>query len=333
MSRLAKILYSFGVTLFLISFSLTCYYTFKIFHFDHPTSQNTTEKPRYHFVLVPEELDNDYWRLVENGAKDAAKHHNVLLEYIGPTQANTEEHIKTLEMSAAAKVDGIMTQGLNEEQTTPLINRIVDKGIPVITVDTDAINSNRMSYIGTDNYYSGFIAGKALIEDTGGNANVAIITGRFDASHQQLRVQGFQDAVKDVEGIHIVTIEESNITRVKAAEAANKVLQEYPEVNAFYGTSALDGIGIAQVVEYYNRQDEMYILAFDTIVDTIHYMEKGTIEATVVQEPYEMGYSAVKMMIDLIEGKHVPQTVHTETRIIRKKDLPLDSRDILGVSP
>lgn len=333
MSNIAKVLYSFGVGLFLLSLSLTCYFTYKIFYFNQSSTEVSTEKPRYHFVLVPEELDNDYWRLVESGAKDAAKHHNVLLEYVGPTQANTEEHIKTIEMAAASKVDGIMTQGLNEEQTTPLINRIIDKGIPVITVDTDAVNSKRESYIGTDNYYSGFIAGKALIEDTGGHANVAIITGRFDASHQQLRVKGFQDAVKDVEGIHIITIVESNITRVKAAEAANKVLQDYPEVNAFYGTSALDGIGIAQVVEYYNKQDEIYILAFDTIVDTIRYIEKGTIEATVVQKPYEMGYGAVKMMIDLIEGKHVPNTVHTETKIIRKKDLPLDSRDILGVSP
>ncbi|MEH7383817.1 sugar-binding protein [Bacillus sp. JJ1521] len=318
---------------FLVTLSLTCYYAYQIFHFGNQAETATSEAPRYHFVLIPEELDNDYWRLVENGAKEAAKDLNVVLEYIGPIQANTEEHIKTLEMATASRVDGILTQGLQEEQFTPLINQIVEKGIPVITVDTDAATSKRSSYVGTDNYYSGFIAGQALIEDTGGKANVAIITGNFDASHQQLRVQGFKDATQHAEGINIITIEESNITRVRAAEAANKILKEHPEVTAFYGTSALDGIGIAQVVEHYQKQDQIYILAFDTIEDTIHYMKKGTIDATVMQEPYKMGYQSVQMMIDLIEGQGVPNMVHTETRIIRASDLPLDSKSIIRMDP
>ncbi|MEH7222261.1 sugar-binding protein [Bacillus sp. JJ1566] len=333
MSTLSKLLYGIGVWLFLIIFSLTCYYAYQIFHFGTKAEKATTNEPLYHFVLVPEELDNDYWRLVEKGAKEAAKNLNVVLEYIGPIQANTEEHIKTLEMAAASRVDGILTQGLQEDQFSPLINQIVEKGIPVITVDTDAATSKRLSYVGTDNYYSGFIAGQALVEDTGGNANVAIITGSFYASHQQLRVQGFKDAIQHAEGIQIVAIEESNITRVRAAEAANKILKEHPEVTAFYGTSALDGIGIAQVVEHYQKQDQVYILGFDTIEDTIHYMKKGTIDATVMQEPYEMGYQSVQMMIDLIEGQGVPNTVHTETRIIRAQDLPLDSKSIIRMEP
>ncbi|MCC3356317.1 sugar-binding protein [Bacillus sp. REN16] len=333
MSSFSKFLYSIGAVLFLLSFSITCYYAYQIFNFGNKAETATASKPRYHFVLVPEELDNDYWRLVENGAKEAAKDLNVVLEYIGPKQANTEEHIRTLEMAAVSRVDGILTQGLQEEQFTPLINQIVEKGIPVITVDTDAITSKRLSYVGTDNYYSGFIAGQALIEDTGGNANVAIITGNFNASHQQLRVQGFKDAIQHAEGIDIIAIEESNITRVRAAEAANRILKEHPEITAFYGTSALDGIGIAQVVEHYQKQDQVYILAFDTIEDTIQYMRRGTIDATVMQEPYKMGYQSVQMMIDLIERRSVPNTVHTKTRVIRVQDLPLDSRSIIRMDP
>ncbi|MEH7379479.1 sugar-binding protein [Bacillus sp. JJ1533] len=333
MSTLSKFLYVIGALLFLITFSLTCFYAYQIFHFGSKAKTAIANEPRYHFVLVPQELDNDYWRLVEDGAKDAAKHLNVALEYTGPKQANTEEHLKTLEMAAASRVDGILTQGLQEEQFTPLINQIVEKGIPVMTVDTDAVTSKRFSYVGTDNYYSGFIAGKALIQDTAGKANVAIITGHFYASHQQLRVQGFKDAIQNEEGIQIIAIEESNITRVRAAEAANKILKEHPEVTAFYGTSALDGIGIAQVVEHYQKQDQIYIIGFDTIEDTIHYMKKGTIDATIMQEPYQMGYRSVQMMIDLIEGRNVPDTVHTETRVIRAQDLPLDSKGIIRMDP
>ncbi|MGG1675621.1 sugar-binding protein [Neobacillus sp. NRS-1170] len=324
MGRLSIMAYSFGVLFFLVSCSFASFYGYKVVTHDLPKEEKTVEKYNYHFVLVSQELDNEYWRLVEKGARAAAKQYGVLLEYAGPKQANIEDHVKTIEMSAASKVDGIMTQGLSDQQFTPLINRVVSKGIPVITVDTDAANSLRLAYIGTDNYFSGFLAGKALIQDTKGQANVAIITGSFYANHMQQRVKGFQDAVKGEKGIHIITVEESEISRVKAAEKANQILQDHPEVNAFFGTSALDGIEIAHVVEKYKKQDQIYIIAFDTLPETLDYIRKGTIKATVVQEPYEMGYKAVKMMIDLREGKTVPPIVHTDTRILRKGDLPVN---------
>ncbi|WHZ03683.1 sugar-binding protein [Neobacillus sp. YX16] len=321
MSRLTKVAYGVGIWFFLVSCAFSVFYGYKVVSHDLPAEDKTVEKYNYHFVLVPEELDNDYWRLVEEGAQKAAEEHGVLLEYAGPKQGNIDEHLKTIEMSMASKVDGIITQGLSDEQFTPLINRVVEK-LPVITIDTDAANSNRMAYIGTDNYYSGFLAGKALIEDTIGQANVAIITGRFYANHQQQRVQGFRDAVETEAGIKIITVEESEISRVRAAEKAYQILMDYPEVNAFYGTSALDAIGIAQVVDKFREPDQVYIIGFDTLPETLKYITKGTIKATVVQEPFEMGYEAVVMMIDLIEGKKVPPVIHTNTRIMREEDLP-----------
>lgn len=322
MNRLSITAYISGTLLFIVSASMAIFYGYKVFTHDLPVKKEAQKSYNYHFVLVPEELDNEYWRLVEKGANAAAKEYGVMLEYVGPKQANIDDHLKTIEKAAASKVDGIMTQGLSDEQFTPLINRVIEKGIPVITVDTDAANSNRLAYIGTDNYYAGLLAGRALIQDTNGKANVAIITGSFYANHQQQRVKGFKDAVKNESGIKIIEIEESEIRRVQAAEKAYQILQKHPEVNAFYGTSALDGIGIAQMVKKYKRKGQVYIIGFDTLPETLDYIRDGTIQATVVQEPYEMGYGAVKMMIDLVKGKAVSPIVHTNTRIMRKENLP-----------
>ncbi|WHY78231.1 sugar-binding protein [Neobacillus sp. WH10] len=322
MGRLSVMAYTFGTLFFIVSCSFSIFYGVKVVTHDLPSEKKAQVKYNYHFVLVPEELDNEYWRLVEKGAKAAAKDYGVMLEYVGPKQSNIDDHLKAIEMSAASKVDGIMTQGLSDEQFTPLINRVIEKGIPVITVDTDASNSKRMAYIGTDNYYSGYLAGKALIADTKGKANVAIITGSLYKNHQIQRVKGFEDAVKAESGIQIIDVWESDISRVQAAEKAYQILQEHPEVNAFYGTSALDGIGIAQVVQKYKNNGQIYIMAFDTLPETLTYIQKGIINATVVQEPYEMGYEAVIMMIDIIEGKKVPSIIHTNTKILKVGDLP-----------
>lgn len=323
MIRLTRIFYVIGVILFIGLFSVAVVYAFKMNEVSKKTNSGLIPSYKYHFVLVPEEMDNDYWRLVEKGAQAAAKKHHVLLEYKGPKQSNIDEHLKELKIAGASRVDGILTQGYNDQQFSPVIDNLENKGIPVITVDTDAPSSNRRAYIGSDNYYSGFIAGKTLLADTKGKINVAIITGSFQASHQQLRVQGFKDAIQKEKRVKIIAIEESKITRIRAAEKANKILTEHPETNAFFGTSALDGIGIAQTVVHLNRQNSMYIIAFDTIPDTINDMKKGIIDATVMQEPYEMGFQSVEMMVTIEEGKRVPKINYTETRVIHRSDLPI----------
>ncbi|MGE8203373.1 sugar-binding protein [Heyndrickxia sp. NPDC080065] len=329
MGRLGKLIYVCGSILFLTAFSLAGYYASKMHELGEPVSDEKIPDYRYHFMLIPEELDNDYWRLVEKGARDAAEENHILLEYVGPKQSNIDEHLRKLNIAAASKVDGVLTQGYNDKQFTPVINYLANKGVPVITVDTDAPSSHRRAYIGTDNYYSGFLAGKALIDDTIGVVNVAIITGSFKAEHQKLRVKGFKDAIAKEKRINIVAIEESNITRIRAAEKAYKILSEHPETNAFYGTSALDGIGIAQSVFRLRRQDSTYIMAFDTIAETLEYIRRGVIDATVVQKPYEMGFNAVEMMIKIQEGKPVPKINYTETRIMHKNDLPDRSEEIM----
>ncbi|MGX9290371.1 sugar-binding protein [Bacillus sp. A015] len=289
---------------------------------------------QYHFVLVPEELDNEYWQLVQKGAADAAAVHRVYLEYLGPKQADLDDHLKTIDMAIAGHVDGIMTQGLDAKKYKPLFQKAREKGIDVVTVDTDAEGSKRQVYVGTDNYYSGFIAGQALIADTKGEQYVGIVTGRLDAIHQKLRVKGFRDAVSAEKRIHIAGIEESAITKSGASGAAYKLLNNHAELTAFYGTSALDGVGIIQTTEQYRSSTDFYVLAFDTLPDTIQALDDEKIDAVVVQHPYEMGYQAVESLVRLQKGEKEEALQYTGTSVIRRGDLPLHQTERpQGVQP
>ncbi|MFC0559155.1 sugar-binding protein [Halalkalibacter alkalisediminis] len=312
------------ITLFIfISMSIS-----KLFTIDNELMQQTQEKlPSYHFVLISEEVDNDYWRLVEKGAREAEKYYDVYVEYKGPKRSNLKEHIKLVEMAVASKVDGIITQALSEEDFSPIINDAVKKGIPVITIDTDAPTSDRAAYIGTDNYYSGILAGKTIIEDTVGKVNVGIITGNFDSEHQKLRVQGFMDMIKDVDRINVVAIEESNISRLEAEQKAYQLLKQHEEINAFYGTSALDGSGIVAAI-HKTKKNDLYVIAFDTLVETVELLEKDEIQAIVAQEPFEMGFKSVEILMEEIHFQPKSTVNHTNTTIIRKKDLTNIEREM-----
>ncbi|MGA9286765.1 MAG: sugar-binding protein [Anaerobacillus sp.] len=318
---MARWVYVGGSFLVILSFSFFVFYSVRAFNITPDRPSASYKAPDYRFVLVTEEVDNDYWRLVEQGARAAAEKYNVSLEYTGPKQANLEEHIKMIEMAAASQVDGIIAQGLNQEVSPALINHVSEKGIPFLTIDTDAPESKRVAYVGTDNYYAGFLAGQALLNDTADDVKVGIITGRFDSANQKLRVEGFKDAIKDSDRVEVVAIDASQITRIQAAEKTYEMIKEHPEINAFYGTSALDAIGIVQVLESIGMTDRVYVIGFDVLPETLQLLKEGKLEATVEQRPYEMGYDAVELMVQIIEGEDVSTYHHTMTEVIRQKEL------------
>jgi ribose transport system substrate-binding protein len=280
-----------------------------------------TSLPAYHFTLIGEEMNHDYWRLVGEGAKKTKTKYNVFVEYEGPKRSNPDEQLKLLDKAIAAKVDGIIVQALND-QFTPMINKAVSAGIPVITIDMDAKESLRNAYIGTDNYLAGQLAGEALVKDTGGKATVGIITASFDNVDHQQRVKGFKDIVGQYEGIKIAAIEESNVTRVDTEQKAYKMLTEYPNITAFYGTSSYNGMGIVAAAGSLKRQDDMYVITFDTIEENIQLLEKGAIDAIVAQLPFKMGYLSTEIMLDIVTGKPVEEFYHTDLSIIHRSDLP-----------
>ena len=287
--------------------------------------------PNYHFALIGEEMNHEYWRLVGQGAKTAEVNHDVYVEYGGPERSNPDEQLKLLDMAIKSKVDGIIVQALNE-QFTPLINQAVKKGIPVITIDTDSSESMRDVYIGTDNYLAGQLAGKALAEDTKGEATVGIISGSFDNALHELRVKGFTDIVEQFEGINIVAIEESDISRVDAEEKAYRMLNEHTNITAFYGTSSYNGVGIVAAAKSLKKENEMYVITFDAIDENIQLLENGDINAIVEQQPFEMGYRGVEKMLTIIENKPFQDLYHTDLSIIRKSDLPNRNRQEGGAS-
>ncbi len=274
---------------------------------------------RPHFVLIVEEYQHPYWNLVAEGALDAAKAHDVLLEIVGPFRSNIAEHKKLLEKAISAKVDGIFVQGLDDVAETPVINKAMAKGIPVITVDTDASGSKRISYVGTDNYTSGLQLGKYIVERSKAPQTIGIVSGSKGATNQRERVEGIMRAFKK-SGFQIAATGFSNISRVQAAQVAENMLREHPELSMLIGTSGLDAIGIFDAVKLLNRSD-VIIYGYDDLPETLELIGKGHIRGTVVQKPYTMGRRAVEMMIDYKKGKAIPPALYTGTKILTAKDV------------
>jgi ribose transport system substrate-binding protein len=286
------------------------------------TAEEEPEGSAKHFMLVSPYVGHPYWNVVEEGMNAADEEFGVQTDYVGPTEINVDEQMKAIETGIATKVDGIITMALNPEVFTPVINKAVAAGIPVITIDTDAPDSNRNSYLGTDNYSAGIVAGEEMIRITDGKAQIGIVTGAIDAANLIERIDGFKEAIKDYPEMEIIAMEASNSDVLQATQKAQSMLTANPEITAFFGTSGGDILGAAKVVEEKGLVGKIKLVGFETDLPEItDYVKQGKVDSLIMQDPYQMGYGSVKLLIDILGGEKPESVIDSGTYIVNQENI------------
>lgn len=277
-----------------------------------------------HFVMISQELDNPFWRTVERGAREVAQNLGMQMEYVGPLRIDVKEQTRLMEKTIAEKPDAILAQGIRSDQFNALVAKAMRQGIPVITVDTDAPGSERLTYVGTDNLESGKLLGRTLVQAAGTKGHIGVIIGSDTADNQRLRLQGFREVIGQYPDLKIVDVRPSNISRIIAAEQAEEMLLSHPDIDFMVGLSALDGIGIVQAVHSASPQKPVQIFGFDDLEETKQAIKRGEIVATVIQRPYLMGVDSVTLLHDYLQKRPVPKEHYTDILVLDKSNVSLE---------
>lgn len=295
--------------------------TLKIDHLVQEMDQSGAwNTPMKHVVLIAQELDNPFWRLVEKGAKEAAEQHGMEIDYMGPLRINPSEQTRLLKKAIAAKPDAILVQGIKDQQYVQLINKAIDQGIPVITVDTDEPESRRLAYVGTNNKEAGKRMGELVVKDAAGTGSIGVIIGSELADNQQLRLKGFRSIINNTAGYEIVAVRSSNISRIQAAKQTEAMLNEYASIQTLVGFSSLDAAGIVEGMKAANRTD-VSVFGFDDLEVTRQGIASGAITASVVQQPQEIGSQSVELLDAFFNGRSFPVQNFTTTTILDQNHL------------
>lgn len=283
--------------------------------------ENEPIKPK--IVLISHIKTNPYWLNIKEGAERAAKERGAVIEFLGPTTASTEEGLKLFEMATSAKVSGIITYVQEEGKYKNKINSAMKKGIPVVTIDSDEEDSNRIAYVGTDNILAGQAAGSELIKQVGTEGKVAIVMGGKEVKNQKERVEGFKNYITSNSNLKIVDIDSSDAMLLEAEIITRKILNRNDNnINALFCTSALDGIGAAKAVKDLNDKGKVKIICFDDLEETIKNINNDLVTATIVQKSDEMGYKAVNIIMDKIENKSMGQQKFlTDVKVVNKENI------------
>ena len=255
-------------------------------------------QPEEKYVLVSANVDLPYWQEAFAGLTDIGKNAGVKVEMVGPATFSPAEELSAFQQAVAQHPSGIMVSVTDPKSFKDAIDHAILQGIPVICIDADAPESNRVLFIGTDNFRAGQDSGKRMATLLGGQGRVVIITlaGQLNAEE---RVRGVMEALKKYPGVQIVqTIDDKGDGRV-AFDAISALLQKKEKIDGIIALEATGGPGAADALHQLDMTGKIKIVAFDKDPQTLDGIDRKWITATVVQKPYVMAYYGVRFLDDL----------------------------------
>lgn len=284
-------------------------------------------------ALVVKSTETQFFLSMFAGAQAAAAEYNIDLTITAP--ASEEDYAAQNALVEQAVTDGaevILFSATDYENTAEAINAAAQKGVGIIAIDSDVNSSAVASYIGTDNYAAGQMAARAALERVEGDLCVGIINYGLNSANGQERERGALDTLEESGRARLVQVINTRAEASSAQTDTEALLQEHPEINVLLAFNEPTSVGAAAAVRNMELSDTVFLVGFDSNVETVDDLQTGEVDALVVQNPYAMGYLGVESAYKLLTGreKELQPIVDTSTRIVDRDNLfAMDSQKAL----
>jgi ribose transport system substrate-binding protein len=255
-----------------------------------------------YYALVSANLQVPYWQAAGAGFAKAAGQFRVRSEFTGPTTYDPKAERDAVDDAVRKKATGILVAVTDASLLKDSIDKAVAAGIPVITLDSDAPTSKRLFFVGTNNYQAGFTGGQRLAQELKGKGNVVVFS-MPDQTNLQDRLRGYREALDRSPGIKITRVVDIQGDPRIAFDTTTQIIgKEKDKVDAFVCLEAQSGKEVAGVLGSYHVTGKV-VMAMDTDPETLDWIQKGGIAATIAQKPYTMAFVGLQMLDNLYHHK------------------------------
>ncbi|MDX9971938.1 MAG: ABC transporter substrate-binding protein [FCB group bacterium] len=285
-------------------------------------ARTRTQKDRLTIAVIPKGLVHQFWLTVHSGAEEAGRDLGAAILWRGP-EAETEvmKQIDIIDDMITRGVDGIVLAACDTNALIDPVKRAVDAGIPVVTIDSGVESDLPVSFVATDNLKGAQMAADKLAELIGGKGVVGQIPFVPGAATSQLREKGFLDGMAKHPEITVLPPQYSMSDVAKGMSVTQDLMTAHPEMVGIFGANESSAMGAVQAIEAAGKKGQIKLVAFDAAQEELDALERGTIQALIVQNPFQMGYQGVKAVIDKIKGKDVPKQIDTGVTVITAENL------------
>ena len=265
------------------------------------SAANTNKEPEVYY-LIAVNVQLPYWQTMANGFNKAAATYQVTSKIAGPQNYDPVAELDALEKAVGAKPSGILISISDASVLEREIDSAVKQGIPVITVDSDAMITRRLYFIGTNNMEAGRLGGSRLIDKLGGKGNVAFFAIPGQPNLEE-RLAGFKEVLNTAPGIKIAEIVDIKGNASAAFDKAQQLLSRRGpgKIDAFVCLEAISGKPVSDAIKQ-AKETNRVVIAWDTDQGTLDAIRDGTIDSTIAQKPYTMGYFGLKLLHEVFHA-------------------------------
>lgn len=264
---------------------------------DAPTS-------RYKVALIAKSTGMEFWNSVFTGAQAAATEYNIELTVTAP---DDEEDYKTqntlIENAVEEGAKAIIFSAIDYEANAAAIDAAAQAGVLIINIDSQVNSEYVSAYIGVDNYGAGRMAAQSALDGVSGQLRVGLVNYEVNGANGRDRAAGACDAFEQSGRAEVIATVQTHPNSEDARRDALEMLRDHPEINVLIALNEPSSVGTARAVHQMQRADDLWLVAFDSNLETVDALQNGAVDALVVQNSYSMGYFGVQSAYRLLAGQ------------------------------
>lgn len=284
----------------------------------------------YTIAVIPKGTTHEFWKSIHAGAVKAeqelaAQGTTVKLFWKGPLREDDrDQQIQVVENFTARKVSGIVLAPLDSQALVAPVVSAIQSGVPTVVIDSDLKSDKQLSFVSTDNFKGGQMAGEFLAKQLGGKGNVILLRYQVGSASTEAREAGFLDALKKVPGLKLVSSDQhAGATRETAYQASQNLLNRFGKaVDGVFCPNETATIAMTKALRDIGRAaGKVKVIGFDSGTQSVLDLKNGDVQGLIVQDPLKMGYLGVMTLVAHLQGKPVEKRIDTGVSLVTRENM------------
>jgi LacI family transcriptional regulator len=276
-------------------------------------------------VCMPREIHFFYDQLWSGVLEEARRLAQLGIQFVNrPVQTLGHEDTQAFKELVQSGVDGIILTAGNPKDLTPLINDAEENGIPVVCVSTDAPESNRSTVVCVEPWLNGCLAGELMGKLLPPGSKVAVVVGMLTAEDHRKKTEGFSDTFpRHCPGGKVVAVVEGHEDEDESFQKTFDLLRRIPTLSGLY-VNTVNCLPVCRALGARGLAGKIKLITTDLFAEMSSYFQKGTITASIYQQPHRQGQIAVRLLADNLTNKtNFPPAVHLSPGVVMSSNLHL----------
>lgn len=255
-------------------------------------------------ALVVKSLGNGFFDAANKGAQEAAAELGIEVIYTGPTAATAEAQIEVINALIAQQVDAIAISANDPDALVPALQKAMERGIKVVSWDSGVAPEGRQVHLNpSDTNLIGETIIKLAADHLPDGGDVAILSASSTATNQNAWIEAAKAALPEkFPNINLVAVVYGDDDSVKSTDEAKGLIASYPDLKAIIAPTTVGVVAAAQVVTDQGLIGKVNVTGLALPSEFKQFIDNGASQAVALWNPIDLGYAAVMLANDLVEG-------------------------------